>query len=75
MQQEQQHSEQRYPSAAQHPIGEHAAGKAARYKEQVCEQVARQVDVAAVYVLQSNQSERALSQQQRHLKSHAVVAI
>ena len=70
MQQEHQHSEQRYPAAAGYAIGEHAARKAARDKEQMGKQVARQVDMAAVL-----QSKRALRQQQWHFKGYAVVAI
>ena len=70
MQQEHQHSQQRHPAAAQHPIGEHSARKAARDKEQVGKHVARQIDVAGVL-----QPKRALNQQQRHIKRHAVVAI
>ena len=70
MQQEQQHSEQRYPFVSKHTVGKHPARKAARDKEQVDKQVTHQVDVAAVL-----QPDRALRQQQGHFKGDAVVAI
>ena len=70
MQQEQQHGEQRQKSAAKHAVRQQPNEKAADQKEEMVQQMARQVNRARVFKPQN-----ALDRRHRHGERDAVIAV